>query len=111
MNFGGQIQWLENNADTADGPSTPTSLGWSTNETANLSGNTFVANTGFSYASFLLGAVNASSTTQQPFSIVGGRYRPGAVYFQDDFKLNSKITINAGLRWDYIPPYVEALDR
>jgi hypothetical protein len=111
MNFGGQIQWLENNADTADGPSTPTSLGWSTNETANLSGTSYAANTGYSYASFLLGAVNASSTTQQAFSIVGGRYRPAAFYFQDDFKLTSKITINAGLRWDYIPPYHEVLDR
>ena len=112
MNFGGQIQWLENNADAADGPSTPTSLGWSTNETANLTAaNSYVANTGFAYASFLLGAVSASSTTLQPFSIVGGRFRPAALYFQDDFKLTSKITINAGLRWDYIPPYLEALDR
>jgi hypothetical protein len=111
MNFGGQIQWLENNADTADGPSTPTSLGFSTNETANLSGTTFAANTGYSYASFLLGAVGSSSTTQQAFSIVGGRYRPIALYFQDDFKITPKLTINAGLRWDYIPPYHETLDR
>lgn len=111
MNFGGQIQWLENNADTADGPSTPTSLGFSTNETANVSGTTYAANTGYSYASFLIGAVSSSSTTQQPFSIVGGRYRPMAFYFQDDFKLTPKLTINAGLRWDYIPPYHETRDR
>lgn len=111
MNFGGQIQWLENNADTADGPSTPTTLAFSTNETANLTGTNFVTNSGYSYASFLLGAVSSSATTQQPFSVVGGRYRPMAVYFQDDFKLTTKLTINAGLRWDYIPPYREMLDR
>jgi hypothetical protein len=111
MNFGGQMQWLENNSDTADGPSTPTSLGWSTNETANLSGTTYAANTGYSYASFLIGAVGSSSTTQQAFSVVGGRFRPAALYFQDDFKLTSKLTINGGLRWDYIPPYHEAVDR
>ena len=111
MNFGGQFQWLENNADTADGPSTPTSLGFSTNETANLTGSTYVTNSGYSYASFLIGAVGSSSTTQQAFSIVGGRYRPSALYFQDDFKLTSKLTINGGLRWDYIPPFHEALDR
>ncbi|HEY4358592.1 MAG TPA: TonB-dependent receptor [Acidobacteriaceae bacterium] len=111
MNFGGQIQWLENNADTADGPSTPTSLNFSTNETANLSGTTYAANTGYSYASFLIGGVASAGTTQQPFSIVGGRYKPAAVYFQDDFELTSKLTINAGLRWDYIPPFHEVLDR
>ena len=59
----------------------------------------------------MLGAVATSATTQQPFSIVGGRYRPVAVYFQDDFKLTSKLTINAGLRWDYLPPYRETADR
>ncbi len=111
MNFGGQIQWLENNSDTADGPSTPATLGFLVNETANVNATTFVANTGYSYASFLLGAVGTSATTQQAFSVVGGRFRPAAVYFQDDFKATSKITINAGIRWDYIPPYHEAKDR
>ena len=118
MNFGGQIQWLQNNADTADGASTPATLGFGTNATANYAGTTAVSNTGYSYASFLLGAVSASgppavvsSVTQQAFSIVGGRFRPAALYFQDDFKLTPKLTINAGLRWDYIPPYHETLDR
>ena len=111
MNFGGQIQWLENNADTADGPSTPTTLAFGVNGTANLNGSNYATNTGFSYASYLLGAVTSSSTSQQPFSIVGGRFRPVAFYFQDDFKLTSKLTINAGIRWDYLPPYRETADR
>ncbi|MES2393246.1 MAG: carboxypeptidase regulatory-like domain-containing protein [Acidobacteriota bacterium] len=111
MNFGGELQWLENNADTADGPSTPTSLNYGVSETANVSGTSFVSGTGYSYASFLIGAVASSSVTQQAFSVVGGRYRPGAVYFQDDFKLTKKLTINAGLRWDYIPPYHESQNR
>ncbi len=111
MNFGGQIQWLDNNADTADGPSTPTSLGFGVNGTANLNGANYATSTGFSYASFLLGAVTSASTTQQPFSVVGGRFRPLAFYFQDDFKLTSKLTINAGIRWDYLPPYKEVADR
>ena len=111
MNFGGQFQWLEDNTDTADGASTPTNITWNANDTAQVTGTTFTASTGYSYASFLLGAVGASSVTQQPFSVVGGRYRPGALYFQDDFKLNSKLTINAGLRWDYLPPYTEAKSR
>lgn len=119
MNFGGQFQWLENNADTADGPSTPTAVTWSLADTGALTNATLngtnstnaTANTGYSYASFLIGAVGAASTTQQAFSVVGGRFHPAALYFQDDFKINSKLTINAGIRWDYIPPYHEAKNR
>src|SRR5579871_658869 len=115
MNFGGQLQWLQNNASTADGPSTPTSLTWSPNETGNItkSGSSFSydSTTGYSYASFLLGAVNASSTTLQPFSLVGGRFRPYAFYFQDDYKVTPKLTLNLGLRWDWIPTYTESQDR
>ena len=113
MNYGFQYQWLENNASTADGPSLPLTLNWSTNETANLqtNGTAYVANSGYSYASFLLGAVSSSSITQQPFSVLGGRFHPFAIYGQDDFKVTPKLTLNLGLRWDFLPTYREAQDR
>src|SRR5262249_15619829 len=110
MTFGFQYQWLENNASTADGPSTSVTLNWSTNDTASINGSSYGSN-GYTYASYMLGAVNSTGVTLQPFSVLGARYRPFAPYFQDDYKVTSKLTLNLGLRWDYIPTYTEVLDR
>jgi hypothetical protein len=111
MTFGLQVQWLEDNASSYDGPTSFLQLNWGVNETAQESGNTYVGSSGYAYASYLMGAVGSTSITLQPFSVLGGRYRPVAPYFEDDYKVTPKLTLNLGLRWDYIPTYNEVQNR
>src|SRR5438093_4935864 len=71
------------------------------------SGCTLINNSGFDFASFLLGyASNASRTLFD-----AGTYtevRPEiAGYIQDDIRLTDRLTVNAGLRYDLFPPWVE----
>jgi hypothetical protein len=116
LSFGITIQWQQiNNAN----PATLTGillLPYTANSTAKFNGSGLDPTTsGYSYASFLLGAVgNGSNPTTLGINYVsefGGRYRPIAPYVSDTWKVNSKLTIDAGLRWDYLPPYREVKNR
>jgi hypothetical protein len=75
------------------------------------SGCTLIANTGFDVASFLLGY--SSAATRALFD--AGTYteiRPEfAAYIQDDIRVTSRLTVNAGLRWDTYVPWVEENDK
>ena len=65
------------------------------------------ANTGFVDADFFLGAASSYSQERNaPF----GHYREQEMdfYFQDNFRLNSRLTLNLGLRWEMHPaPHAE----
>lgn len=111
MTFGIQIQQLELNQSAQDGPTSGITLAWGVNETARINGTSYASSTGYAYASYLLGAVANTSVSVLPFSVLGGRYHPLAPYFQDNYKVTEKLTLNLGLRWDYLPTYNEVLDR
>lgn len=64
---------------------------------------------GSSFASFLLGRVNDGQIHTIRF--IGQQWPYFAGYVQDDFRVNSKLTINYGIRWETQLPPVEAQDR
>ena len=71
------------------------------------SGCTIQSNTGFDFASFLLGyASNASRTLFDPGTYTETRPEY-ALYFRTTSASTNRLTVNAGLRWDVYVPWIE----
>jgi len=114
LTFGIQIQWLETNAASYGGLSNVLQLSANGEDTAGYPLGTVGGahyNGGSAYASFLVGAFSSGSLNTQSITDVGGRFRPDAIYIQDDWRFSPKLTLNLGLRYDYLQPYHEAQDR
>jgi hypothetical protein len=63
---------------------------------------------GSSFASFLLGEVDSAS--RQSNNALAMRSYSWSPYIEDDIKLNDRLTLNLGLRWDILVPLTEDLD-
>ena len=84
--------------------SSTTNFNFNTALTANTFNNPDTLHVGDPWATFLLGALDGSS------QMIGGpapdpHTQFYGMYFQDDWKLNSRITLNLGLRNDYESPW------
>ena len=114
LTLGISMQWQQGTLAAPVGYSGILSLPTTQFATANYtaSSTSLNSNTGFSYASYLLGAIGGSPTIAlQPVSETSGRYHPVAPYVDDSFKVNNKLTLDLGLRWDYLPSFHEVKDR
>ena len=62
--------------------------------------------TGSSFGDFLLGIPNTTY-----FAVTGPRNNAGGpeygFYAQDEWQINSRLTLNYGLRWEILPPFVD----
>ncbi len=100
--FGGELMtegFIERNYQYTDGTfafaADQTGNPWFANAGITLSGGT----TGFPFASFLLG--RPSQVTVAALSETRGGRKYLAGFAQDTWKVNRKITLDYGLRWDY----------
>jgi hypothetical protein len=73
------------------------------NYTGNYSGN--------AYADFLLGVPNSSSKTALPNGVPYASYTEYGGFAQDQWRVNSRLTVNLGIRYDLFTPPVERHDR
>jgi hypothetical protein len=71
-----------------------------------------VANTGYDFADYLLGLPGQTSVTNylNGNDVFYYRQHTAAAYVNDDYRLSTKVTINAGLRWEYFAPQTEKYD-
>jgi hypothetical protein len=114
ITIGAQLQWLQDNVASQTGYSGIYTTPYSANSTANFgagSASLNTTNTGFAYASYILGAAGASGIAIQSVAETGGRYHDISPYVEDNWKVTPKLTVNLGLRWDYFPPFHEVHDR
>lgn len=93
--FGGDIRRLQTSAFDAAGSS-----GRYNFERAQTALPTNTGGTGYSFASFLLGTPNAADTTALPVPDVQIRYGYHAGFFQDNWKVASRLTVNLGVRYE-----------
>ncbi len=76
-----------------------------TSETLAPNNNQVWPYVGFAFANFMLGEVHDGS--ESVTSALYGRRKSMALFASDDFKVNSRVTLNMGLRWDVNEPFHE----
>jgi hypothetical protein len=73
------------------------------NYTGEYTSNINASNTGYGVADFLLNQQNSAGLSNEVTN--GDAFWYDAAFFQDDWRVSPKLTLNLGLRWDFFQPY------
>ncbi|MEO6725537.1 MAG: TonB-dependent receptor, partial [Blastocatellia bacterium] len=66
-----------------------------------------LSGTGNAYASYLLGALNSATVNEDSIVLTYAQFSGYSWWAADDYKVNSRLTVNLGLRHDIMLPYTE----
>lgn len=88
----------------------PINLVFNSALTANSSDTPDVTNSGNQWATFMLGALD-SQTSARLVPLQEPDLKSYAAYFQDDWNVNDRLTVNLGLRWEFEPGATDPLNR
>ncbi|HEV8038015.1 MAG TPA: TonB-dependent receptor [Bryobacteraceae bacterium] len=108
IKFGGEQRLFYNNFWQPDNPTGLFNFG---PDATNAQPGNGVVTQGDPFASFLLGF---GDNTSGPLNIkppVANKSKETAFYVQDDWKVNAKLTLNLGLRYEWSTPYTERYNR
>jgi hypothetical protein len=106
MRYGAEY-WVLQEADRSIG--NQGQFDFNSNWTRQNNQNSGGTGVGSTFASFLLGLPSGGNVPVNANGFYSQRF--GAFYFQDDWRVTGRLTLNLGMRWDYEAPVTERYNR
>ena len=107
LRWGGDFRWMLTDSRSDSNPrGSFVFTGLYTSQYATPGGSR-TPGTGLDFADFLLGTSQQATLNYGPGTI-RFRSRAWSLFLQDDWRVNSKFTLNLGVRYEYLTPYWEA---